>query len=174
MKKGQFNIAMDMPLWFLRIGILIIILLVIVGGISMVLSRKIDVKKFESQLIMYNIYNCLAYNDHFGIIDTSELDKLENCFDFGNLEINVTLRDLNGKALNDKYINKDKFISDFPLCSAKIQNEKLSCYSSSDYLLLIDKPVIFEYSIINQEQTVILPTLSGGSMGGGGAEDRTK
>ena len=72
MKKGQFNIAMDMPLWFLRIGILIIILLVIVGGISMVLSRKIDVKKFESQLIMYNIYNCLAYNDHEFFLRFSE------------------------------------------------------------------------------------------------------
>lgn len=159
MKKGQFNIAMDMPLWTLRIGILIIILLVIVGGISMVLSRKIEVKKFESQLIMYNIYNCLAYNNHLGIIDSSKLDKLENCFDFGNLEINITFRDMNGKALNEKYINKDKFIPDFPLCSAKIENEKLNCYTSSDYLLLVDKPVIFEYSIIQQEQTPILPNL---------------
>lgn len=161
MKKGQFNIALDMPTWFLRIAILIIILLVIVGGMSMVLSRKIDIKKFESQLIMYDIYNCLAYNNHLGIIDPSKLDKLENCFDFGNLEINITLRDMNGKALNEKYINKDKFDADFPLCNVKIENEKLDCYSSSDYLLLIDKPVIFEYSIIQQEQTLILPTFNG-------------
>lgn len=169
MKKAQFNIAMEMPVWFLRIGILILILVVITAGISTVLTRKIEVKKFESQLILYNIYNCLSFENHMGVIDSNKLNNLENCFDFSNLEIELKFRDLDGNIINEKAINGDKFKVDWPLCNLKIENENFFCYTIKDYLIMDDKPAVLEYSIINPGQKVILQSFSGGSTGGGGA-----
>ncbi|MBS3155569.1 hypothetical protein J4404_03690 [Candidatus Woesearchaeota archaeon] len=151
MKKAQFDIASEMPLWFIRIGVLIMILIVIVAGVSSFLTRKIDVKQYESQLIMYDIYNCLSYQNHFGMIDSTKLGNLENCFDFKDLELGLTFTDLDGKLVTEKYINQDKFIRDKRLCNVKMGNEKTSCYSARDYLFLDDKPVIFEFTSIYKE-----------------------
>lgn len=151
MKKGSFEIASEMPLWFIRIAVLIMVLIVIVAGVSVFLTRKIDVKQYESQLIMYNIYHCLSYQNHFGMIDSSKLNNLENCFDFKDLELGLKFTDLNGKLVAEKYINQDKFNLDRGLCNIKLSNEKVSCYFVKDYLFLDNKPVIFEFNSIYKE-----------------------
>src|SRR3989344_7351456 len=113
MKKGQFNLAMEMPLWFLRIGMLIIILIVITAGVSIVLSREVDYKDFESKLILYNIYNCLSYDNHFGVIDPLKLKDLEKCLDFRNLEIKLSFFDLDNKLITESYVDKEGFSAEW-------------------------------------------------------------
>lgn len=157
MKKGQFNLAMEMPLWFLRIGLLILILVVIVAGVSTVLSRNMDYKNFESQLISYDIYNCLSYNNHIGTIDASKLNNLDKCINFRNLEIRLNFTDFNNKPVIESYVNKEKFSADWPLCNVKLENENLLCYSSRDYVFFNDVPVTLEFSIINLEEQMPSP-----------------
>lgn len=147
MKKSHFNIALEMPLWLVRIMVLILILVVVTLGISAFLSRTIEVKKFESQLVMYNVYNCLSKNN-IGVIDSTKIDNLEKCMDFGNLELGLNFTDLDGNLVKEKYLNKEKFLADINLCNIKIENERFSCYSNKDYLIMDDKPVILEFNLI--------------------------
>ncbi|MDD5650564.1 MAG: hypothetical protein PHF86_09145 [Candidatus Nanoarchaeia archaeon] len=148
MKKGSFNLAMEMPLWVLRIGILILILLVIVSGVSIFLTREIDVNKYESQLIMYNIYNCLSYDNHFGMIDSTKLNNLDKCFNFGNIKLNLTLRNLEDNSVRDRYIDHDGYKLNYPLCKIKTENELMTCYITKDYVIMDNKPTLLEFSLV--------------------------
>ncbi|MBU0930270.1 MAG: hypothetical protein KJ623_04320 [Nanoarchaeota archaeon] len=149
---AEEDIAMEVPQWFLRISVLILILIVIVAGISLFLSREIDVKDYESRLLTYKIYSCLSYDNHFGIIDSSKLDNLEKCVNFGDMQLNIKFLDIKDNQLNEKFVNKDKFNKNWPLCNVKFQNENEFCYSKRDYLIMDNEPVILNFSIIIPEQ----------------------
>lgn len=165
-KKGDFNIALEMPLWVFRIGILILVLLIIVSGVSVFLTREIDVKKYESQLIMYNIYNCLSYDNHFGIIDSSKLNNLDKCFNFGNTKLNLTLRNLEDNSVQDRYIDHDGYKSSYPLCKIKTENEFMTCYATKDYVLMDNKPTLLEFSLVFPKEFEFQQR--GGEFSGGG------
>lgn len=152
MNKKAFNVAMEMPTWVVRLGILILVLIVIAAGVSIFLTRDIEVKRFESQMIMYNLYNCLSYEKHFGLIDSTKLNNLNGCFNFGNLKLNLTFRDLNNNVINEVFIDKDGYKRDFPLCKVKIENEVVTCYSSKDYVLIDNKPAVLEFNLIYPEK----------------------
>lgn len=149
---AEQNIAMEMPQWFFRIAVLILVLVVIMAGISMFLSREIDVKEYESRLITYKIYSCLSDNNHFGVIDSSKINNIENCIGLKDIQLNIQFLDLDENILNEKKLNEDKFNVNWPLCNVKTENEKLYCYSKRDYLIMDNKPIIFDFKIILSQQ----------------------
>jgi len=140
MKKGSYDVALELPQWFFRIFIVILVLTILVAGIYVHISRDIQIDKFESQMIKYNIYSCLSYGTSRlepGIIDRTKLPMFNSCIRSEDVILKMTL--INEESKEEYfYPNENTFREKRPLCDIKLENFPYKCNTIKDYVILND------------------------------------
>ncbi len=152
MKKASFNIAGDLPQWLFRGFVLLIILIVLFTGLWIHLSRDVNISKYESQLISYNVLSCLAYTDekvHLGTIDKTKLSLLNDCIKSNDIAFMLLLK-YPDDVEERYYFNKQDYDSYEPLCNTDIKNKVYKyCYNIKHYVLINNKePAFAEFRIL--------------------------
>ncbi len=159
MKKGMFNLTTDIPIWFARMIVVIIVLVIIFSGIYVHVSRDINIQGYEAKMVAYNVLSCLSYGadrQNLGSIDRSKLKKaiFDDCIDSKDIALKMFLEGENGNK-EEYFINPKLFEPQWPLCKAgNIRNFKYTCHTFKEYVLVEDKePAIMEFNILLGEFT---------------------
>ena len=137
MKKGVFEIGHELVMWFWRIFIVTIILLVIIAGVTVNLSRKVEIGSFENYLIInYLLYSDCLTNKVPGVIDLSKFGN--DCIFYDRAGINLTL--VYENKYKTKIFNEEFYKNNAPFC--KLKTKDFICYSEKKYVLVRDGNVI--------------------------------
>jgi len=131
-KKAEFDIGHEVVVWFARIFIIAIVLMVLIVGVIFHTSREITTADFENFLVNnYFLYSaCLTYNNQPGTVDLSKFNN--ECLLNDNMAAKLTLS-YDGKELA-KVINKEMYENKDVLCI----NRAFSCTSKKEYVLVMD------------------------------------
>ena len=132
MKKGQFEIGHELIMWLWRFFVVAIVIFVLILGVTVQLSRKVNIGDFENyMLINYIMYsNCIT--SHPGIIELTKFGS--DCFSYDRAGVNLTL--LYEDKTKEKIFNKVYYNDNTPFCGLKTKD--FSCYSNKEYVLVKD------------------------------------
>ncbi len=147
MKKG-YDLGLETPIWFVRFFLLIIILVTLVSGIYVHISRDIEISEYESQLVYHKMLSCISYGEerkNLGSIDKSKLEILENCLGFKDASLKISLVNSN----EEYYVNEETYKGNRELCGADLDNFPYTCYTTKEYVLIDNKiPEFLEVDIL--------------------------